>query len=266
MAKDKLRYGLQLTNNSKTGPAFSLPRSATCIHKTPTCWRVCYGRGVRYQTETHKQKREQNYRTVQFLLENGGPELLAENLIHLIDQARPSDWLTAQIANEATETPWTLRIQDVGDFYSIDYVAAWTIAVKKRPLCSFWFYTRSFLEAKLFQALTQLAAQPNCQGWLSLDQDNYEAGILAFTSSNGVWKIALLQEQEELMPPQLIPQLSAVVSTGELVSFPKHASGRHVPEIKAPNMTICPQVLGAYPLENNPSRPRPCQACAFCLP
>lgn len=46
----------------------------------------------------------------------GGPELLAENLAALADTVRPSDWLAASITGVQTQTPWTLRIHDVGDY------------------------------------------------------------------------------------------------------------------------------------------------------
>jgi hypothetical protein len=35
----KLDYGLELTNNSKVGWAFSLPRTETCINATALCKR-----------------------------------------------------------------------------------------------------------------------------------------------------------------------------------------------------------------------------------
>jgi len=109
-------YGLELTNNSKTGWAFSLPRSETCIGATTLCKKLCYGNGIRYQSDSHKAKRKRNLRTVQFLLNEGGPKLLAENFLHLIDQARPIDWLTAKITSSKTQIPWTLRVHDVGDY------------------------------------------------------------------------------------------------------------------------------------------------------
>ncbi len=257
-------YGLRLTNNSKTGPAFSLPR-ITCINKTETCWNACYGHGIRYQNDAQRAKRQQNYRTVMYLLKQGGPELLAENLVALIDQARPVDWLTAKVSGTETAVPFSLRLHDLGDFVSSSYAEAWTLAVRSRPECSFWFYTRSFLDNTLFAALTELAALPNCQGWLSLDRDNYCRGILAYASASAVWKIALLQEHTELMPPEMIEHLSTSAQPGDIVSFPKHHGGRHVPELLAPNFVVCPQILGGYPLEHNPSEPRPCQSCNFCL-
>ncbi|MFX4933463.1 hypothetical protein ABTB90_19240, partial [Acinetobacter baumannii] len=85
--------------------------------------------------------------------------------------------LTAKIAGVQTVIPWTLRIHDVGDFYSTDYVRAWALTVKKYSGCKFWFYTRSFAPGAVFDALTELAALPNCQGWLSVDSENYDQAI-----------------------------------------------------------------------------------------
>ena len=137
-------YGLELTNNSKASWAFSIPRTLSCIMKTSVCWKLCYGKGIRYQSEAQKAKRQRNFRTIELLLAKGGAELLARNLLFLIDQVRPADWLAASITGEETQTPWTLRVHDVGDFFSVPYVEAWRIAAEQRPLCSLWFYTRSF--------------------------------------------------------------------------------------------------------------------------
>lgn len=109
-------YGLELTDNSKTGWAFSLARKDSCIHATEVCKKLCYGNGIRYQSDAQKDKRQRNFRTVEFLLDKGGPELLAENLLALVDNARPVDWLAAQISGEPTSLPWSLRIHDVGDY------------------------------------------------------------------------------------------------------------------------------------------------------
>lgn len=260
-------WGLELTNNSKASWAFSLPRSETCIFATGVCRRLCYGKGIRYQGEAQKAKRQRNFRTVQLLLKKGGPGLLAENLVSLIDQVRPADWLAASITGETTKTPWTLRVHDVGDFFhSLDYVTAWHIAADQRPLCSFWFYTRSFLDKKLFAALTKLASLPNVQGWLSVDSDNYAAGLLAYAQKPGVWKLALLQEEHDQLDEQLLPELAAVARPKEVVSFPYHRAGYHAEPIQQSGLFTCPAVLGVYKLEPNAGKSRPCQTCRFCLP
>lgn len=264
MAK-RLSFGLELTNNSKAGPSFSLSRKDSCIHKTEVCARFCYGNGIRYQSRTSREKRERNFRTCQYLLEAGGAALLAENLVMLVDQTRPHDWIVARINQVQTSLPWTFRIHDVGDFYSVDYVDAWKTAVQQRPACRFWFYTRSFEQTDLLQALTLLALETNCQGWLSLDSDNYERGIMAYCQRPDVWGISLLQEHPSTLPPDMVPDIIQAARPGRLINFPKHHAGRHVP-VASVALPSCPQVMGAFALEHNPALPRPCQTCEICLP
>src|SRR4029077_19782944 len=111
-------YGLQLTDNSKASWAFSMPRHKTCIYATTPCWSLCYGNGIRYRTDAQKEKQMRNFRTVEFLLSQGGPDLLAQNLAMLVDQVRPADWLAATITGAQPGIPWSLRIHDLGDFHS----------------------------------------------------------------------------------------------------------------------------------------------------
>lgn len=260
-------YGLELTSNSKVGWAFSLSRSESCVNATDICRKLCYGNGVRYQTHGQRHKRLRNFRTCEFLLRKGGPELLAQNLVALVDQARPVDWLAAQISGTPTKLPYSLRIHDVGDYYSCDYAQAWLIAIKERPQCKFWFYTRSFLEPKLLEVLSALAGQSNCQGFLSIDNDNFEQGLLAFASYPGVWKLALMQHQQELLSPELVPAIQEQVKHGEIINFPYHRAGQHVKPLKADPLTNCPQITtDAYPLQTSRSVMKPCQSCSLCLP
>jgi len=261
-----LEYGLELTNNSKASWAFSLPRKETCIMATDVCKRLCYGNGIRYQGKAQRAKRQRNLRTVELLLANGGPELLAENLVALVDQARPADWLAAVVAGRRTRTPWTIRIHDVGDFHSINYAEAWRMAVQQRPKCSFWFYTRSFQEDILFDALTKLASLPNCQGWLSIDSENLSDGMLAYCKHPGIWKLAFLQEEPERLDVTILPALAATGNPGDVVSFPYHRGGYHAEPVQQPGVYTCPAVVGVYKLQANASKVRPCQACNFCLP
>ncbi|HEY9786943.1 MAG TPA: hypothetical protein V6D17_16245 [Candidatus Obscuribacterales bacterium] len=260
-------YGLALTNNSKASWAFSLPRSKTCIMATSVCKKLCYGNGIRYQSAPQKEKRERNYRTVKLLLQKGGASLLAENLVALIDQARPSDWLAATVTGRKTKTPWTIRIHDTGDFdRDLNYVEAWRLAVVQRPQCSFWFYTRSFLEKELFDVLSKLASLANCQGWLSIDSENFAAGLRAYAQHSGVWKLAFLQEEPDNLDEELLPALAGAANPKEIVSFPFHRGGYHAEPIHQPGVFTCPAVLGVYKLEANASKMRPCQTCSFCLP
>jgi len=134
-------YGLELTINSKVGFAFSLPRSSTCIGATSVCRALCYRRGIRYQSKGQRAKRERNFRTVEYLLTEGGPELLAENLLGLVDHCRPLDFLSAKFTGGKTSLPWLLRIHDLGDWHSAPYVRAWHLTALQRPECGFWFYS-----------------------------------------------------------------------------------------------------------------------------
>lgn len=258
-------YGLELTQNSKVGFAFSLPRSSTCIGATQICKALCYGRGIRYQSKGQKAKRERNFRTVEYLLAQGGPELLAENLLGLVDFARPLDYLSCKFTGGKTSLPWTLRVHDVGDHFSPQYVRAWYLTARKRPDCLFWFYTRSFMIKDVIEALTELVALPNVQGWLSIDSENYREGLAVYKSCPN-WKVAVLQQAPDEMPVELMPVIASVVKFGDLVSFPYHHGGRHVEPIVGEPIVICPQVMGVYPLETSRHLPKPCQQCGFCLP
>lgn len=260
-------YGLELTENSKAGWAFSLPRHKTCINSTKICRALCYGNGIRYQTAAQKRKRLRNFRTVELLLRRGGPELLARNLVALLDAARPADWLAAEITGRPTSAPYTVRIHDVGEFYnSVGYIRAWQIAAIQRPDCALWFYTRTFHDQRLLSALSELAAQPNCQGWLSIDSENYVAGLKAYVQEPRVWKLALLQEPEDKLPLELIPAIRKHATQGNVVNFPYHRGSYHVEPVQAEPLTTCPQIIGAYALERARRKPKPCQSCTFCLP
>jgi hypothetical protein len=265
MVMANLDYGLELTNNSKVGWAFSLPRTETCINATALCKKLCYGNGIRYQSPGQKAKRARNFRTSQFLLAEGGPELLAENLSMLVDQARPRDWLTAKIAGVQTAIPWTMRIHDVGDFYSADYVKAWALTAKKYIGCKFWFYTRSFAPGDVFDGLTELAALPNCQGWLSVDSENYDQATLALCKSPAaIWKLALLQDSD--LHSEVIPSFEGLEFDVDIVSFPHHRNGRHAEPVRHDLLTLCPAAMGHLALKAQKDSLRPCQTCAFCLP
>ncbi|MBY0552042.1 MAG: hypothetical protein K2W95_32460 [Candidatus Obscuribacterales bacterium] len=260
-------FGLELTDNSKTGWAFSLSRSQSCVQATSICKRLCYGNGIRYQSAAQKAKRERNFKTVEYLLDMGGSELLAQNLVALVDQARPADWLAAKISGVPTSLPWSVRIHDVGDWHTTRYVQAWQIAVAQRPSCKFWFYTRSFADADLLGAIAQLASLPNCSGLLSIDSENFDSGLLAFARHSGVFKLALLQEKQADLDPELLPAVARQVKQGQIINFPYHHGGRHVKPLLDSPLTNCPQITSeALPLVTNKYMPKPCQSCAFCLP
>jgi hypothetical protein len=126
-------------------------------------------------------------------------------------------------------------------------------------------HPRSFSSDDVVGALAKLLLLPNCQGWLSVDRENYKKGLEIYTSSEG-WKVALLQEAPDVMPQQMIDEIARCVKPGDLVSFPYHHGGRHVEPVSDARLLVCPQVLGTYPLETRKHVAKPCQLCGFCLP
>ena len=117
----------------------------------------------------------------------------------------------------------------------------------------------------MFESLTKLAGLPNCQGWLSIDSDNFERGILAKVSApSAVWKLALLQDKE--LDVAVVPAIAQVAVAGEVVSFPYHHGGRHVEPVHDKILNLCPAITGGLTLKSRADVVRPCQACAFCLP
>lgn len=267
MAARQVKYALELTRNSKTGWAFSLSRRHSCIGSTKLCRRLCYVNGIRYASEGQREKRLRNFKTCELLLAEGGPQLLAQNLVALVEQARPADWFASKVAGRSSGLPFVLRLHDSGDMFSVDYAQSWLIAVKKRPECRFWFYSRSFLDGELLEALSELASQPNCQGFLSLDGENYKQGLQAYARYPGVWKLALLQQHRSELPAGLMPALRQQASHGQIISFPYHRGGYHVEPIRSRLLTHCPQITAdAYPLRRGHLEPKPCQVCRLCLP
>lgn len=67
------------------------------------------------------------------------------------------------------------RIHWDGDFFSVDYAAAWRKVIQANPRIKFWTYTRSFGEP--VNVVPTLAGLPNLKLYLSVDQWNlYAAG------------------------------------------------------------------------------------------
>lgn len=114
--------------------------------------------------------------------------------------------------------------------------------------------------------MTELASLANCRGWLSIDSENFESGLLAYARRSDVWELALLQETEDVLNKDLLPAVDECTTAKQVVSFPLHRGRYHAPPIKHKSLFSCPAVLGSYKLEPDPRKPRPCQACAFCLP
>jgi hypothetical protein len=260
------KYGLEATDNSKAGPSFALPPEKVCGDvATTTCKHNCYKKSVRYNTAGSIGKRERNFQTVERLLELGGPQLLAKALIELIDEYKPKDWFVAQATGGKTSRPWSFRIHDLGEFYRTEYIEAWLIAVSERPLCQFWFYTRAFKIQDRYKLLSRLAALANCQGWLSIDADNWMAGVSVYRSApKNLWKLALLQTPD--LPESLLIALRKLAKRTDVVNFPLHRGPHHIAPLKGEPVMNCPEILGAFTRTRGRESLRPCPRCQICLP
>lgn len=64
-----------------------------------------------------------------------------------------------------------VRIHVSGDFDATWYIDAWIDIIKNSPNTTFWAYTRAWKNETLLAKLRELAVLPNCQLWLSTDQE-----------------------------------------------------------------------------------------------
>lgn len=76
--------------------------------------------------------------------------------------------------------------------------------------------------------------------------------------------MALLQDSD--LDAALVPALSAIEDSVNIVNFPYHRSGRHVEPLRSSLLTNCPAVVGGLELKASKEVSRPCQSCSFCLP
>ena len=75
--------------------------------------------------------------------------------------------------------PRAFRLNDVGDFYSPEYIAKCRAIVRALPHVACWAYTRSWRCPESWPALRQLASEPNMTLWLSLDRSMGQFSIPA---------------------------------------------------------------------------------------
>lgn len=113
--------------------------------------------------------------------------------------------------------------------------------------------------------MSELAALPNCQGWLSIDADNWMRGITTYRNSNpNVWKLALLQTKH--LPDGLLAAIAKFSKQTDVVNFPVHNGPHHIKPLTGQPVMNCPQILGAFPLQRGRESLRPCPNCSICLP
>lgn len=140
--------------------SFGLPAGDSCPGKTPFC-RSCYAA----RTENGKSVHEAVRHNLDVLLRAGSDEGMAELLIEMLDR-----FVAICDHHDVRDADRIFRIHWDGDFFSLDYAAAWAHAVQQFPDVAFFVYTRSFVEP--VNVVPVLAGVENLAVYLSVDEWN----------------------------------------------------------------------------------------------
>lgn len=139
--------------NSKTECfSFDIPAKITCPGMTDTCSEKCYAYNL---MRAYPRVGAKYQRNLEFA--NGD-----EFVTHMIEEIP-----------DCCE----FRIHISGDFYSPDYVYSWIEIAANRPDVTFYTYTRSWCTPKIWNVIATLAALPNVNINLSVDEDTGEPDL-----------------------------------------------------------------------------------------
>lgn len=129
--------------------SFDLPAIETCPGKTTECSRDCYAANLMriYTNVDAKYRRNHN-----IVSHPGFVSYMVETI--------PANC--------------QFRIHVSGDFFHVDYVRKWTEIATSRPDVTFYAYTRSWQITNLWTAIRKLAALPNVNVNLSVDDETGE--------------------------------------------------------------------------------------------
>lgn len=138
--------------NQKLGPeliwSFSLPAIESCPGASSVCMLKCYATNGHYRRGSVRTKYEANLRRTR--------------------TAEFADELAEEIRSRYVRV---MRIHGSGDFYSMEYIRDWIEVARRCPKTTFYFYTRSWREPHLRDALIGLSGLPNVYGWFSCDRE-----------------------------------------------------------------------------------------------
>lgn len=135
---------------TKLGPkifGFHIPAAASCPGATEVCLSCCFGKFGHFRMPNVIEAAERNWRRSE------GPEFV--------------DDMVNEIGRRMADV---VRTHVVGDFYNAPYVRKWIAIAEQRRRTQFFAYTRSWRKANMVRALSELAALPNFELWLSTDR------------------------------------------------------------------------------------------------
>jgi hypothetical protein len=207
--------------NDKLGDAivsFGIPAVRTCPGMSTICRRLCYARGGRFRYPAVKKAYRRN-----------------------VEAAQRPDFAARLIEEIARSGATVVRIHVSGDFFSADYVRAWTQVATAHPQVTFFAYTRSWRAGSIRQALDTFATLSNVRLWFSADR---ETGLPS-DLPEGV-RIAWLETKEEEDVPEGV----------DLVFRPRQLRKR--PNARVPLSLVCPADV------NQPDKKVTCGSCGSC--
>jgi hypothetical protein len=156
-ADRKVTNSVTKSGNVRIANSFSLPAGISCPGMTPYCNSICYaGRLEKVYPNFHSTVMH-NYNALRDLR---GPDMVVLLDAMLADFVRESNKVSA---------PNIFRIHADGDFFSMQYTAAWIDVMHKYNNVQFWVYTR-VPESAIAIAISVR----NCAVYFSADRDNID--------------------------------------------------------------------------------------------
>lgn len=151
--------------------AFGLPAGLSCPGRTAVCGRICYAENLERAYVGVRAVLQHNLDALQST-DRAGMVALLSGMVETFraDCARRE-------ARTGQDVPRDFRIHWDGDFFSVDYAAAWADVIRTTADVRYWVYTRSFSGA--VDVLPVLAGLPNLTLYLSVDSENLAAAKAA---------------------------------------------------------------------------------------
>lgn len=156
--------------------AFSLPSGTnfSCPGATKFCESVCYAGRIEKRFPAFLAVAMNNWEIL-----NDPNEDMLLNLMVMIES------FVAEC--DKRDAPKLFRWHADGDIFSAEYAKAIAICARQFTDVQFWIYTRSF------EYVQHITGYENLSVYLSIDRDNFEAGMKCYSENQGV-QIAWLDE------------------------------------------------------------------------
>lgn len=127
---------------------WSLPSAETCPGRTPTCVANCYSLAWERLRPSNRVSYQRN-----------------------LEASRQKDF-ARRLAYEIHEGGYkAVRWHGAGDLYSAAYARKLLWVVRDCPETVFWLYSRSWRVPAIARVLAEMAREPNCRVWYSVDRD-----------------------------------------------------------------------------------------------